>query len=67
MASKRDVNHSLILYWYVSSCYVICDIMQANYNVQESQLGKVEKYCQLGYTFKPLCYVDLVTHLPNLG
>ena len=29
---KTGVDHSLILYWYVSSLYVICDIL-ADYNV----------------------------------
>ena len=24
---KTEVNHSLILYWFVSSLYVICNIM----------------------------------------
>ena len=46
---KTEVNHSLILYWYVSSLYLICYIMYADYNVQVSQLRKVEKYRQLGH------------------
>ena len=29
----NEARVDLILYWYVSSLYVICDIMQANYNV----------------------------------
>ena len=29
---RASVDHSLILYWYVSSLYVICDIL-ADYDV----------------------------------
>ena len=30
---KKEVDYSLVLYWFVSSLYVICDIMWVNYSV----------------------------------